>query len=92
MCGTGVKIERIVSKGQRSEPGFWYDQEQNEWVVLIRGEAELRFEDGNRSVRLTAGMHVNIPAHTRHRVEWTKQDEVTIWLAVFYQNLPQNAP
>ncbi len=79
-----VKIERIVSLGQRSAPGFWYDQAQNEWVLLVQGEATLRFEREDKLVHLTAGMYVNIAAHERHRVEWTKEDEETIWLAVFY--------
>lgn len=79
-----VKIERIVSQGHRSEPGFWYDQDEDEWVLLVKGEAALRFEDGNRIVHLTAGMYVNIHAHEKHRVEWTKEGQETIWLAVFY--------
>lgn len=82
--GDGVRIERIVSRGHRSAPGFWYDQEQNEWVLLLKGEAELRFEENNRTVRLTEGSYVDIPAHVRHRIEWTKPDGETIWLAVFY--------
>lgn len=79
-----VKIERIVSQGQCSAPDFWYDQEQNEWVLLVQGEATLRFEREDKVVHLTAGMYVNIAAHERHRVEWTKEGEETIWLAVFY--------
>jgi cupin 2 domain-containing protein len=80
----GTRIERIVSKGHCSPPGFWYDQDQHEWVLLVQGEARLRFEDGNRSVHLRAGCHVNIAAHERHRVEWTTDETETIWLAVFY--------
>ncbi|MGH8271684.1 MAG: cupin domain-containing protein [Gammaproteobacteria bacterium] len=79
-----IRIERIVSKGHCSEPGFWYDQEQNEWVLLIKGEAELKFEKSEQTIRLAAGAYINIPAHIRHRVEWTKPDEETIWLVVFY--------
>ena len=79
-----VRIERIVSKGQHSPPGFWYDQHEHEWVLLVRGEATLRFEQGNKTVRLTPGSYVNIAAHERHRVEWTAVDEETVWLAVFY--------
>lgn len=79
-----IRIERIVSKGHRSPPNFWYDQSENEWVLLIKGEAKLHFEADNEIVHLTAGMHVNIPAHQKHRVEWTTEDEETIWLAVFY--------
>jgi cupin 2 domain-containing protein len=79
-----VRIERIVSKGHCSPPGFWYDQTDNEWVMLVEGEAQLRFETGNKVIHLTAGMHVNIPAYAKHRVEWTKENVETIWLAVFY--------
>jgi cupin 2 domain-containing protein len=79
-----VRIERIVSKGHYSPSDFWYNQAENEWVLLVKGEAKLRFETGNELVHLTAGMHVNIPAHQKHRVEWTRKNEETIWLAVFY--------
>jgi cupin 2 domain-containing protein len=82
--GNNVKIERIVSKGHRSPPDFWYDQNDNEWVVLLKGEAELRFQEGNRLIRLTEGMYLNIRAHEKHRVEWTRNDVDTVWLAVFY--------
>ncbi len=82
--GAGVRIERIVSHGHASPPGFWYDQDQHEWVVVLRGAARLRFEDG--IVEMRAGDCVNIPAHTRHRVEWTAPDEPTIWLAVHYDD------
>jgi cupin 2 domain-containing protein len=82
--GNNVKIERIVSKGHRSPPDFWYDQNDNEWVVLLKGEAELRFQEGNRLIRLTEGMYLNIRAHEKHRVEWTRNDADTVWLAVFY--------
>ena len=79
-----VKIERIVSKGHCSPPDFWYDQQQNEWVVLIQGEARLRFEQDNRIIPLTAGDYVHIAAHEKHRIEWTIEDRETVWLAVFY--------
>lgn len=79
-----VRIERIVSKGQHSAPGFWYDQSEREWVLLVKGEATLRFEQGDQTVHLTPGSYVNIAAHERHRVESTAADEETIWLAVFY--------
>ena len=79
-----VRIERIVSKGQHSPPGFWYDQSEHEWVLLVKGEASMRFEQGDRTVHLTPGSYVNIAAHERHRVEWTAADEETVWLAVFY--------
>jgi len=77
-----VRIERIVSHGHSSPDGFWYDQDENEWVIVLKGAARLRFDD--RSVELKAGDFVNIPAHKKHRVEWTTSDEPTIWLAVFF--------
>lgn len=79
-----VRIERIVSRGHSSRPGFWYDQDESEWVLVVSGAARLRFEEGNRIVHLAAGDYVDIPAHAKHRVEWTKKDTDTIWLAVFY--------
>ncbi len=84
MQSSGVRIERIVSRGHCSAPDFWYDQDENEWVLVLQGEGELRFKEGNEIVRLTAGMYLNIPAHVQHRVEWTAKDQETIWLAVFY--------
>jgi cupin 2 domain-containing protein len=77
-----VRIERIVSTGQASPPGFWYDQDEHEWVVVMRGAARLRMEDG--CVDLKPGDSLLIPAHQKHRVEWTSPDEPTVWLAVFY--------
>jgi len=78
-----VRIERIVSTGQASPPGFWYDQAEHEFVVLLAGAATLRFEAGDRVVALTPGSYVEIPAHCRHRVEATQADPATVWLAVF---------
>lgn len=80
--GNGVRIERIVSTGHTSPPGFWYDQPEHEWVVVLRGAAKLDFAD--RTVELRAGDHILIPAHQKHRVAWTTPDEATIWLAVFF--------
>jgi cupin 2 domain-containing protein len=77
-----VRIERIVSHGNASPEGFWYDQDQHEWVVVVKGAARLRFED--QTVEMKPGDFVNIPAHKKHRVEWTTSDEPTIWLAVHY--------
>ena len=78
-----VRIERIVSHGQASPPGVWSDQDRHEWVVLLRGAARLQFE-GAEAVALHPGDSINIPAHTRHRVEWTTPEEPTVWLAVHY--------
>ena len=78
-----VRIERIVSRGHASPPGFWYDQPQHEWVVLLSGAARLTVE-GRGPVELRPGSFINLSSHQRHRVEWTHPDEPTIWLAVHY--------
>jgi cupin 2 domain-containing protein len=79
-----VRIERIVSTGQTTPIDRWYDQDQNEWVIVLKGKAELLFEGSNQIVPLETGDYVHIPAHARHRVVWTAIDEPTVWLAVFY--------
>lgn len=78
----GLRIERIVSLGHASPPGFWYDQEEPEFVVLLTGAARIGFADSH--VDLRPGSYVDIPAHRLHRVEWTTPDEPTIWLAIHY--------
>ena len=78
----GLRIERIVSTGQASPPGFWYDQPQAEWVLLLQGEASLAFEDEPAPRLMKAGDFVDIAAHRRHRVESTAA--LTLWLAVYY--------
>ena len=80
-----VRIERVLSRGQASPEGFWYDQDEAEWVVVLAGAARLRME-GDEPLGMTAGTFINIPAHRRHRVEWTHPTEVTVWLGVFYAN------
>lgn len=75
-----VRIERIVSQGQRSPEGFWYDQEENEWVLLIEGEAELEFKTPKDSLYLKKGDWILIPAHKKHRINHTSSP--AIWLAV----------
>ena len=84
----GLRIERIVSTGQSSLEGFWYDQPDGEWVLLIQGEARLRFADEAAARHLKAGDFVDIAPHRRHRVEWTAPDQPTIWLAVHYSGTP----
>jgi cupin 2 domain-containing protein len=81
----GLKIERIVSHGQTSPEGFWYDQDDNEWVVVVAGAASVLIEGEAEPRALKAGDHLNIPAHTRHRVAWTDPSQPTIWLAVHYK-------
>jgi cupin 2 domain-containing protein len=77
------RIERIVSRGQSSPEGFWYDQQTDEWVLLVSGSASLRFDDG-RSIDLRPGDHLFIPRHLRHRVERTDPEQETVWLAVHW--------
>jgi cupin 2 domain-containing protein len=79
-----VRIQRIVSTGQASPPGFWYDQDEDEFVVLLAGAATLSFADG-RELAMRPGDVVDIPAHCRHRVESTQADPPTLWLAIFHQ-------
>ncbi len=80
----GIRIERIVSRGHCSPAGYWYDQAETEWVLLVKGAARIRFEADDTVVEMTAGDHITIAPRARHRVEWTTPDEETIWLAVFY--------
>lgn len=79
-----LKIERIISTGQASPANFWYDQPGGEWVLLIQGEAKLRLADEPAARHLKAGDFLDIPAHQRHRVDWTPADQITIWLAIHY--------
>ena len=77
-----IKIERIVSKGHSSAQDFWYDQDMNEFVILLQGRAEIQLKENRDVVRLSPGDYIIIPAHVKHRVQWTSRDEETIWLAV----------
>lgn len=83
LSAAGVRIERIVSTGQASPPGFWYDQPEGEWVCLLKGSAGFRFENEDDVRELKPGDWLFIDAHRRHRVEWTEEGDVTVWLAVF---------
>jgi len=75
----GVRIERIDSHGQASPEGFWYDQPEDEWVLLVQGEAVLEIS-GQPPLNLKSGDHLFIPAHVHHRVASTSAD--ALWLAV----------
>ncbi|MEA1893413.1 MAG: cupin domain-containing protein [Campylobacterota bacterium] len=77
-----LKIERIISKGHTTQQD-WYDQVDDEWVIVLKGEAILSFEN-SEDVRLREGDYINILAHTKHRVSWTKPEIETIWLAIHY--------
>ena len=78
----GVKLERIVTYGQATPAGEWYDQAWDEWVMVVQGEAKLLLEQGEQLLHMKPGDHVMLPAHCRHRVEWTPDDQTTIWLAL----------
>ena len=82
VSGPGVRIERIISRGHRSPDGSWYDQEEDEWVILVSGSATISFE-GGRTLDLRPGDHLDIPAHTKHRILQTDPGKDTVWLAVF---------
>ena len=77
-----VRIERIISHGHASAVDFWYDQAQHEWVIVLQGAARLQFEDG--MVEMKPGDFINIPAHKKHRVDWTTPAGPTVWLGVLY--------
>lgn len=83
MRAPNLRIERIISKGHTSPETGWYDQDENEWVVVLRGAGTVEYEDG-RVFAMRPGDYINIPAHARHRVTWTTPEEPTVWLALFY--------
>lgn len=78
------KIERIISKGHSTPNNYWYEQEKNEWVIVLKGYAHLLFEENDELIIMKKGDYINIPAHKKHRVEWTDPNKETIWLAVHY--------
>ena len=84
-CSPGPDFASSASSrpGQASPPGFWYDQPQDEWVIVLRGAAGLLVE-GEPEQRLGPGDFVFLPARKRHRVTWTGPDEPTVWLAVHF--------
>jgi cupin 2 domain-containing protein len=79
-----VKIERIVSQGHTSPEGFWYDQDKNEWIIVLQGNARLSLATQEEPIFLAAGDYLNIPAGLKHRVVWTDPHQKTIWLAIYY--------
>ncbi len=79
-----LHVERIVSTGQISPPDFWYDQDWNEWVLVLQGRAVLEFSDEEKHVELSQGDYVLIPAHEKHRIKWTDPERKTIWLAIHF--------
>jgi cupin 2 domain-containing protein len=81
VASDGILIERIISKGHTTPAGEWYDQEQDEWVLLLQGDAVLAYDDGSLAIVKT-GDYLFIPAHKKHRVEFTSTEPPCIWLAV----------
>lgn len=80
----GIKIERIISKGHTTEKDKWYNQEKNEWLIMLKGKAELLFKNNNQIIKMKKGDYLNISAHTEHRVTKTSKKEETIWLTIHY--------
>jgi cupin 2 domain-containing protein len=83
--GKYLRIERIVSGGHKSPENFWYDQDENEWVILLKGSASILFDGESKATELTEGDYINIPAHKKHKVERTSKKQDTIWLCIFYK-------
>jgi len=79
-----ITVERIISYGHNSPKSGWYDQIEDEWVILLDGEAILSFQD-KADIHLKAGDYINLPAFTKHKVKWTKPNYKTVWLAIFYK-------
>ncbi len=82
-----IRIEQIVSTGHSSPDDFWYDQAQSEFVIILKGEAKLQFEDGAELMHMKPGDYLLIPAHKKHRIEWTTPNEPTVWLAIFFDDI-----
>ena len=81
LANDNILIERIISTGQATPPGEWYEQNKDEWVVLLQGEAILAYEDGSQ-IKLSSGDYLLIPAQQKHRVAYTSSDPPCIWLAI----------
>jgi cupin 2 domain-containing protein len=78
----GFRIERIVSTGQVTPDGHWYDQESDEWVLVVKGSARLRIDGEAQDRELGEGDYIFLPARCRHRVAWTRSNPPTVWLAI----------
>lgn len=83
-----IRIERIVSAGHITPAGLWYDQAWDEWVILLQGQAIVRYAVDDRDISLQAGDYLFIPAHTKHRVDWTLPDSNSVWLAIHFAESP----
>ncbi len=80
-----LKLERIISKGHATPNGQWYDQDEDEWVILLKGSAGLMVEGEKEVVVLKPGDYIHLPPHLKHRVEWTDPEKETIWVAAYYK-------
>lgn len=69
-------VERILSSGRQEAVD--YVQEQDEWVMLARGEARLNL--AGELIELVAGDYLFIPAKVTHRVEFASAG--ALWLAI----------
>lgn len=78
-----IRIERIISQGHSTPEGEWYDQIENEWVMVLQGFGVIEYETGEQ-VTLKVGDYLYLPAHVKHRVASTMENEQTIWLAIFW--------
>jgi cupin 2 domain-containing protein len=87
--GAGFRVERIVSRGQASPSGFWYDQEEDEWVLVVEGAARIEIAEPKTEVQLGPGEWMFLPARCRHRVSWTDPARPTVWLAVYGQSVAE---
>ncbi len=83
--GKNFRIERIISYGQSSPEGFWYDQNESEWVIVLAGSAIIEFQN-NELIKMLLGDYLFIPAHKKHRIQSTSMNEKTIWLAFFIKD------
>jgi len=78
-----IKLERIVSYGQITPKGDWYDQNHHEWVLLVKGKSEIKFKKNNQVHSLVAGDYLFLEAHNLHRIDYTSKD--AIWLALHFK-------
>jgi len=92
LSGTAFRVERIVSTGQVTPPGQWYDQQTHEWILLLAGAATLRLDGTAEPLDLLPGDAIDLPAHCHHRVEWTDPEQETIWLAIHFEAGPLPRP
>ncbi|MGV6825581.1 MAG: cupin domain-containing protein [bacterium] len=88
LATSSFTLERIVSKGHASPEEGWYDQDKDEWVLLLQGAARLAFDNGEE-IELVAGDYIEISAHTRHKVTWTDPGQHSIWLALHFDSSPE---